>query len=337
MQLGSSSRISDPVGLGDPAYGRVLNTRAPPGKAPEARIEVVYSRINGRYPDGEAWALRKPRYVISSLAYGPLAGSTVLRPRLAPPIFGGGLLEAARNGAVARPTDIQPLFSWGLREDQTDGGVRSTGRFGWQSKAVSLDEQTASAFSREMGLTTADLPTDDCTPSQLDCLNQVAKGRPAVAGRLWDALLVFERLLGLPLRPDVTSGDPAGERIFEKSGCAECHVPTLGIDASAAGRDGLPQQIRPYSDLKLHDLGRELDDRDVRGRAVHGLWRTAPLWGIGDASRFGPEASFLHDARARSIEEAILWHGGEAVSARDRFCALAAPERRALLRWIGTL
>lgn len=334
MQLGSSSRISDPVGLGDPAYGRVLNTQASPGIAPEARVEVRYSRIDGRYPDGQSWSLRRPRYVISSLAYGPLAESTVLRPRLAPSIFGVGLLEAARTLAVARPTDVQPLFRWGMQGDQKEIVSHLNGHFGWQGKAASLDEQTASAFAREMGVTTTYLPRDDCTLSEAGCPYQGRIGKPVVADPLWDALLSFERLLGVPRPPARFSADPGGKLIFEQSGCANCHAPTLRLKAAGTGRDGFPREIHPYSDLQLHDMGADLDDRDVGGRRVHGLWRTAPLWGIADASRFGPEATFLHDARARSVEEAILWHGGEARSARDRFCSLAASERHTLLRWI---
>lgn len=95
--------------------------------------------------------------------------------------------------------------------------------------------------------------------------------------------------------------------------------------------------IAPYTDLLLHDLGPGLADRDARGRPLRSLWRTAPLWGMSTALEGGRPVRLLHDGRARSIEEAIAWHDGDAAAARERFDALDAARRQRLLDWISAL
>jgi CxxC motif-containing protein (DUF1111 family) len=95
--------------------------------------------------------------------------------------------------------------------------------------------------------------------------------------------------------------------------------------------------IAPYTDLRLHDLGTRLSDSDVAGHKVSGKWRTAPLWGLGYRISFERFPTFLHDGRARSVEEAILWHDGEAASARKKFEHLTAAERKTFLHWVETL
>lgn len=310
MQLGGAAT----------SYGHVLNTRAISGHVPEGRITVAYSGRTGRYSDGQRWSLREPRYAVAGLSLGALPAGTVLKPRIGPALFGAGLLDAVPRAALEEIRASQPR---GVRGD-------IGGRFGWQGDAASLVDQTAIAFAREMGLTSELQPQDDCMSAA--CLQAPQSGAPELPERLFHAVNTFQFLLGVPPRQPIDpAADAAGAALFERTGCAACHVPHLPVP-----RDSGAIRIDPHTDLLLHDLGDALADRTLAGRPVTSRWRTAPLWGLGHALRSGPVA-LLHDGRAASIEEAILWHGGQAEGARRRFLALDAPARRQLLDWLATL
>jgi CxxC motif-containing protein (DUF1111 family) len=311
--------------LGGPStsYGHVLNTRAIDGHAPEGNVSVTWRERTGRYPDGQRWVLREPRYSIDAPALGPLPSRTVLKPRIGPALFGAGLLDAVPQEALEAIRGQQPQSLRGS----------AGGRFGWQGDAMSLVDQAAIALAREMGLTSDLHPADDCTVSQQDCRQAPQAGTPEVPERLFHALNTFQFLLAAPARPEIEPQvDAAGAALFERVGCAACHVPELPVP-----REGAPAiRIDPYSDLLLHDLGDALADRTVAGRPVESRWRTAPLWGLAHALRSGPVA-LLHDGRAGSIEEAILWHEGQAGDSRRGFMSLDAASRRQLLEWMATL
>jgi len=296
---------------GDPVYGRVLNTLSLEGLPPEGVATVHYESFSGRYPDGSPWSLRVPQYRLTQLRYGLLSPHTIVKPRLAPALFGVGLLDAA-DGA----------------KEQS-----SHGRFGWQASAVSIRDQTARAFAREMGLTSSDIQHDDCTATQTTCLKQPNGGTPEVSAELFDAVLTFQRWLAVPASPT----PQARSGTFVQLGCAECHRAERSIKLSDSGGQPVEAVIAPYTDLRLHDLGDGLADQTVAGKRVATKWRTAPLWGLGYRMSLESHPTFLHDGRARSAEEAILWHDGEAASARDHFERLPAAERTALLHWLETL
>lgn len=300
VQLATASQSTDSADPpGDPVYGQVFNTVALDGVVPEGVVMIRYEESTGHYPDGAAWSLRVPHYTLTNLRYGALATQTIVKPRLAPALFGVGLLDAAQ------------------------------GHFGWQGSATSLRDQTARAFAREMGLTSADIGHDDCTPTQTDCLHQPNGGTPEVSADLFDAVVSFERWLAVPAsRAPHPQPDP-GINLFAHLGCAGCHQPHLSVATTI---------IAPYTDLRLHDLGTRLADENVGGHKVATKWRTAPLWGLGYRVAFERRfPTFLHDGRARSVEEAILWHDGEAGDARQRFEKLPARQRQAFLHWLETL
>lgn len=304
------------------SYGHVLNTRAIEGHVPEGRVTVSVRLRTGRHADGQRWTLREPRYAVENLSLGPLPANTVLKPRIGPALFGAGLLDAVPQDAVDAIRQAQPRSLRG----------RAGGRFGWQGDAASLVDQTAIAFAREMGLTSELQPRDDCTAAQSACIQAAQAGTPELPERIFHAVNTFQFLLGVPPRAPVDpAADAAGAALFDRTGCAACHVPHLPVP-----RDSGAIRIDPHTDLLLHDLGDALADRTLAGRVVSSHWRTAPLWGLGHALRSGPLA-LLHDGRAASIEEAILWHGGQAEAARRRFSALDAATRRRLLDWVGTL
>ncbi|HWJ34635.1 MAG TPA: di-heme oxidoredictase family protein [Steroidobacteraceae bacterium] len=311
IQLEVRPRGSDQKSSGDPLYGHTLNTAAIDGFNPEGVVTIHYRELDGRYPDGATWHLRAPRYVLTELQRGPLAARTIIQPRLAPALFGVGLLEAVPGPAA---------------------------RFGWQSESTSVRDQTTKAFARDMGLTTSDRPADDCTAAEPECLAAPNGGTPEVSAELLDAVVEFQRTLAVPQPPAVpAAARRAPGRLFDAVGCSACHRAVMPVVPSGVlGAKGA-QTIAPYTDLSLHDLGLRLADRDAAGRVVPSRWRTAPLWGMAYRLELEQEPTFLHDGRARSIEEAILWHDGEAATARQRFVHLT-PERRAqLLNWIGML
>ena len=294
---------------GDARYGRTLNTAALAGVAPEARVILQYQEQTGTYPDGGNFSLRAPRYLMTGLPYGPLARRTIIEPRLAPALFGVGLLEAVPG---------------------IDGG-----RFGWQATSSSIREQTAKAFARDMGLTSNVSPHDDCTGAQHECRAAADGGTPEVSDEFFTAVVDFQRYLAVPSRAAL--GPPSAADLFAGVGCAGCHREQLPVQLPNTAGGLTTGTIEPYTDLHLHDLGADLADRDAAGRVVASRWRTAPLWGI--AYRLIRESvpTFLHDGRARSVEEAILWHAGEAAVVRRRFEQLTSEERQRLLRWVEAL
>lgn len=310
-------------GAGTRTYGAVLNTAALPGFVAEGRIGITWRERHGGYADGTPWTLREPRYEIHDPAYGPLPASTVLRPRIAPPVFGAGLLEGVPVAVLQ-----------GIRRRQP-GSIRGSlpaGRFGWRADARDIEHQTALAFAREMGLTSATVPGDDCTPVQTACRAAAHGGTPEVSAEFMAALVTLQRELAVPHRaPLPAEKDAAGRQVFAQTGCAQCHV-----DSLTAIIDGVPHRFEAWSDLLLHDLGDGLADRRVDGRTARTRWRTAPLWGLAHALRF-ETAALLHDGRAANVEEAILWHSGQAEGVRRTFMALAATDRALLIEWVESL
>ena len=223
------------------------------------------------------------------------------------------------------------------------------GRFGWKAAVPSVEEQNAGAFAGDIGITSSLRPDQPCTRLQAECIGAPTAATPS--STTTSSTRSPSTRARWPCRPAATSAPPdtrAGQETFDEIGCASCHVGELQTgDSDIAALD--EQVIRPYTDLLLHDMGPGLADGrpelDGTG-AVVGTpdldpsgqeWRTPPLWGIGLVETVNRHTRFLHDGRARSLEEAILWHGGEAEPARDRFLALDARERAAVLAFLESL
>ncbi|MBS0374329.1 MAG: hypothetical protein JSR73_07085 [Proteobacteria bacterium] len=328
LEAASSEARTEPAG--DPVYGHVFNSAAVEGVRAEGTVTVRYHELAGTYyPGGTRWKIRVPEYRFETLNYGPLATRTVIKPRLAPALFGVGLLEAVPDDAITRGAAGARL-AWQWRH-----GARYLGRFGWQSASLSVRDQVTKAFANEMGLTTPDRAHDDCTGRQ-PCA-EPPPGPPEVDEASVAALVEYVKSIEVPPATHAQEEDAEGRRIFAAIGCPNCHRPELPVERTAPDGTRVTGTISPYTDLQVHDLGHGMADRDSTGRVVPSRWRTAPLWGIGFRMSRPERPVFLHDGRARTVEEAVLWHLGEATSEQRLFGELSPYRRAILLHWLETL
>ena len=340
----------------DPVYGDQLQTRglALPSENPaeaivrpiaEGEVDVRWAIVSGTYADGTAFELRRPEWRVVAPAYGPLDPATRISARLAPDLRGSGLLDAVPAATLIAREDPDDRDGDGIsgrasRIASADGGA-AVGRFGWKAAQPTLELQVATALRNDLGITSVPRPTQPCSAAQAAC-RAAPDGGDAPSGVeippvLLEHLTRFTAALAVAARPRAgDDGVRAGEALFASAGCAACHV-AASVTDDAAGPAAAQQVIRPYTDLLLHDMGPGLADEVGEGDASGAEWRTAPLWGLGRAVRDPRRASLLHDGRARSVAEAVLWHGGEAQASRDAFVAMPPNQRDALLLFLESL
>jgi CxxC motif-containing protein (DUF1111 family) len=335
FRLGSHK--ADATLAGDPIYGQQIQIQSVAGIGAEATTSVRFETESVTLADGTVVELRKPTPQLDNLAYGALASSTVVSPRLATAIHGIGLLEqipeseilanahAAGDDAVkGKPNYVLDPIT----------GKRTLGRFGWKAGVASLEVQDAKALDLDIGLSNPVYRDafGDCTANEADCLKMPTGASPQFENLEVPSSLtgLINRFVGealLPPSPKAPDAE-AGRKIFADAGCTACHRPSFKL---ASGRT-----IAPYTDLLLHDMGFGLADHMAEGKASGKEWRTAPLWGIGQALHAG-NVGLLHDGRARNVLEAILWHEGEAAKARTHVEQLSAHDRQTLIDFIGSL
>ena len=307
-------RIGNRRGDGDPVYGTQLQTLA----------------IQGLRAEGKLKRLASGHVVATSLEYGPLHEASLVSGRLAPSLHGLGLLARvpeARILEMADPEDVnQDGISGRVNKIADDAEGLTLGRFGWKAGKTSVVSQSAAALSQDIGLSNPLYPDHygDCTLQQTACRAAPHGGSPQ-----FDDLEINQKMLELiavyvsGLRPTKSNINKKGGELFNKIGCSACHRPNLKLD------DG--QTIRPFTDLLLHDMGASLADGIPDGQASGSEWRTPPLWGLGRANRY------LHDGRARTIREAISYHDGEALSARQKFANLTEDVQETLIQFLKNL
>ncbi len=306
-----------------PGYGVRLQTKAVVGP-PEAEISVHWTEFAGTYPDGVPYSLREPTLKIVGHR-GPFPADTQTSLRIPPQVAGPGMLELIPDAdiiAAADPTDSDRNGISGRVQWTTDtAGQPRVGRHGWKAENYDLVHQTAGALYDDSGIANS-IATPNLPPEITDT-------------ELADVAFYVEAL-AIPAGRDVT--DPAvvaGARLFSQVGCTGCHTPTQQTgDSSIAEFADLT--IYPFTDLLLHDLGPGLDDDRPVLQASGAEWRTAPLWGVGLLETVNGQQSLLHDGRARSVEEAILWHGGEARAITDQFRNLTAADRELLIGFVNS-
>lgn len=333
----------------DPVYGGQLQDLSVAGVPAEGRMAMDYTEETVPLSGGEVAHLRRPRYRIDNPGYGPLRDDLMISPRVAPQMIGLGLLEAvpARDiAAGADPDDAdgdgisgRAQITWSVRHQRP-----MLGRFGWKAGMPTIEEQSASAFSGDVGISNPlhPAPSGDCTPAQTACLNAPngagdARGTEIDAEAL-DLVTFYSQNLAVPARRG--ADDPTvlrGKQVFYDTGCADCHRPKFVTARMQDRPEHSFQLIWPYTDMLLHDMGEGLADDRPESLASGREWRTAPLWGIGLTQQVNGHSMFLHDGRARSILEAILWHGGEAQPARDAVTDMPPDDRAALIRFVESL
>lgn len=327
----------------EPTYGGQVQGSAVLGVPPEGREKVVYVEQPGAFPDGEAYSLRAPTYSVEDLGYGPMAPDTLISPRVAPGVFGLGLLELVPEEEIVARADPDDANGDGVSGrpnrvfDVRRGGL-ALGRFGWKANQPSLEQQAAGAFNGDVGITSSLFPVGDCTAEQAACLGAPSGGSPELGDALLASVVAYSHLLAVPARRDwATPTVRRGKTLFTTFGCTRCHTPTLHTGPSGTYPELAHATIRPYTDLLLHDMGPGLADGRPDFQATGAEWRTPPLWGMGLLHTVNKHTFLLHDGRARDAREAILWHDGEGRAARDAFAAAAKPDRDALLAFLESL
>ncbi|MFW8634460.1 di-heme oxidoredictase family protein [Cribrihabitans pelagius] len=342
--------IGDYIGTApDPAYGGQLQDFSAPGLAPEYRLQVTYEEVTVSLAGGETATLRRPAYSATHLGYGPLHPRAMLSPRLAPPMIGLGLLEAIPAADILAHADPEDTDGDGISGRANLIWSREfnrimLGRFGHKAGMPTVHEQSAAAFAGDIGISTPLFPAHagDCTAAQSACRTAPHGGGDARETEIdqpnMDLVTFYARNLAVPARREADAPQVLrGKEVFYGSGCASCHVPKYVTHRLEDRPEQSFQLIWPYSDLLLHDMGEGLADHRPEARATGREWRTPPLWGIGLTSRVSPRASYLHDGRARSLLEAILWHGGEAEAAKSRVVELGPEDRAALIAFLESL
>ena len=335
-------RLSVAGDMPEPTYGGQLQPYGNPGIPREALPVITVEEQPGHHADGTPYALSVPTYSFDQLGYGPMVPGTMISPRVAPQMVGMGLLELVPEATLAALADADDAdgdgISGRLRYVTTSDGRSTVGRFGWKAGQPTVRDQTAAAFYEDIGVSTTIHPLRNCTSVETECASAIDGGDPELPDTYFEDAVAFASLLAVPARRDLD--DPIaerGEHLFASTGCATCHTPRLETGDSYVYPELAHQVIRPMTDLLLHDMGPALADGRPEGDATGTEWRTPPLWGIGLLRAVSGHTRLLHDGRARDVEEAILWHGGEAQRARDGFSALDAGERAALLRFLDTL
>lgn len=333
----------------EPIYGSQLQSSAVRGIPAEGRLTVVYSEITVTLNGGDVVRLRKPTYTVADLQYGPMATDVMLSPRMAPPMVGMGLLEAIPEADILANADPDDKDRDGIRGHpnwvrSVETGAVALGRFGWKAGMPTVAQQVAHASASDMGLSSRMMPgasSGECTLAQKACLSAPNGNDPVegveITDKMFAALTFYSENLGVPARRN--AGDPhvlKGKQLFHGAGCADCHRPLFQTRADANAEQAR-QTIRPYTDLLLHDMGAGLADHRPEGAATGQDWRTPPLWGIGLTRTVSGATFFLHDGRAHSLMEAILWHGGEAQAARERVAAMTPAQRADLLAFLRSL
>lgn len=298
-------QLSHPQGY-DASYGRQLSPQSVQVKK-EAMLRLEY-----RMED----SLRKPFYHLEQTNYGSLDPQTRFSVRVPQMLLGTGIIDrlpdswflSRRYEEEKNKYKIKGQVSWKIRD-----GKPQIARFGWRADAVSLREQIAKALVLDMGLTNPTFRQDDCMPRQ-NCPSH-SRGLDVSKTQL-DAITAFVRSLKPPQGSSLL--DLKGEELFKRVGCHLCHR-TQSVPNHKS------ESIVLYSDLLLHDMGEGLSDQSSS------LWRTAPLWGA------RTRRHFLHDGRARTIREAVMWHGGEGQLSVKQFLGLSVQDQRHLVHFVELL
>jgi len=336
--------------LPEPTYGEQIQDFGIAGHASEANLEITYEDVEVKLSGGETASLRKPTYTLSNLGYGPTHPDMMMSPRVAPQMIGLGLLDAIPASEILARADPDDLDGDGISGRaqivmSREYGVPMLGRFGLKAGQPTVWEQSAAAFHGDIGISSTLFPSGagECSERQTACRaapdgNTLIHDGAEISGEALGLVSFYSSNLAVPARRDVD--DPQvlhGKRVFYETGCTSCHTPKFVTHRLQDQPEQSFQLIWPYTDMLLHDLGPGLADNRPEARANGQEWRTPPLWGIGLTETVSGHTYFLHDGRARSLLEAVLWHGGEAEAQKQRVVEMPPEDRAALIRFLESL
>jgi CxxC motif-containing protein (DUF1111 family) len=318
----------DASGTTHPTLGTVLQPQSASGSIEGSATIASYTTNFGQYADGTPYSLRKPNYTFS--------GTTpeFFSARLAPPLVGLGLLEAVSENTIAALADPDDANQDGISGRMQivvdpETSQQRLGRLTSKGGKARLSHQIAAALNRDMGVTTTIFPALD---------GEITGGAPELSDADLDLMVRYVALLGVGARRNLSDAQALhGEQLFASAQCVKCHVPELVTSAYHPFTELRNQTIQPYTDLLLHDMGPGLADNMGEAGATGSEWRTPPLWNIGLTAGVSGGEAYLHDGRARTLEEAILWHGGEAEASKEAFRTMSAADRAALIKFLKSL
>jgi CxxC motif-containing protein (DUF1111 family) len=324
-----------------PGYGDQLQTRALLNKQREGDVTIVYTDNTYKFADGTTYQLRTPTYTFSSL-YTTMPANAMLSPRVAAPVFGLGLLEAISDADILAGADPDDKDGDGIsgKANMVWDVLKSKkvlGRFGWKANQPNLLQQVGAAYNGDIGITNMLFPKESSEGQ-----TQFDSDPNSKAYELKDSLLysvqLYVRTLAVPVRRGINASNVIqGKGLFLSAGCIKCHKANVRTAVDVSLPQVSNQLIHPFTDLLLHDMGAGLADNRPDFLASGTEWRTAPLWGIGLTQKVNGHTNFLHDGRARNLMEAIMWHGGEAASAKNKVNNMSKTERNALVAFIESL
>ncbi len=316
-------RLGDAQGNPDPVLGRQLQEHAIPGLMPEARIEPYLEQAG----DGLTRMLAKVTFTERASSPGIMQEF-----RVTPSLIGRGMMARVAAPEILKNADPDDRDGDGIsgraRIVQTPEGSR-LGRFGLKATAASIVDQTADAAMLDMGLSSPlrPFPYGDCTQAEARCFANANGRSPDFDGEEISKQMVemvAAYAASLDRRP--VAANPDGERLLSATGCTACHVPGLKAETGEA--------LPVFTDMLLHDMGNDLAGAFPDSFATANEWRTAPLI---DLTAQKGKRRFLHDGRAATLDEAIRWHGGEALRAKERYMNLPASDRAKLIDYLGSL
>jgi CxxC motif-containing protein (DUF1111 family) len=322
-------------------FGTQLQDQAVLGAQREANINISYTDLVISYPDGSTATLRQPTYAVEN-PYLPLPGNYMLSPRLAPPLVGMGLLENIPESTILSFVDAADHDGDGITGKANYvynpyTKQKELGRFGLKANTSTLLLQVATAYQQDMGVTSyVQTPESAAGQSQMTGVN--GDVQPELVDSLLNSVTFYVKTLAVPARRNVTDADvKQGAALFNQINCSGCHRPTIQTGVAVTLAPINNQRIHPYTDLLLHDMGDGLADGRPDFLATGKEWRTAPLWGVGLLEKTTGIPYYLHDGRARTLEEAILWHDGEAKNAKQQFMQLSNADRGRIIKFLQSL
>lgn len=334
-----------------PNYGDQLNSKSI-GQydssvfvKPEGKVSNIYDYIKEKYPDGSEVELRQPLYQFTNLAYGSLPSDFMFSARVAPKMTGTGIFDAISEQDILKNADENDINQDGISGkpnyvfDYINKKV-ALGRIGWKAGQASVANQVAHAFLNDIGITSSIYPEQNLFGTQKILYSNLKNGgEPEISDEALRDVVYYTSALAMPTRRSNFNDEQIlkGKSLFKQIGCTKCHVQQFQTSVSTVVPQLSNQKVFIYSDLLLHDMGYGLADERPEFKATGREWRTSPLWGLSYYNTVNKHTQLLHDGRARNVEEAILWHGGEASQIKSNFKSLSKIDRDLIINFINTL